>query len=158
MKLGGEPWQGRRQGDLRKQLETAAAVWKARSDLARSGFLSTVAETDALAAQFDVSMAAMNLRMSNSVRTWAESVGQRREVSSEDGIRIMSELSSTLVQAYNDLDRTMPAGWRAKAGPEFEVVNFINPEVVMPLTDVEDVLRKSNDTINTKDAGDAGAP
>jgi hypothetical protein len=143
---------------LRKQVETAAAVWKARSDLARSGFLSTVAETDALAAQFDVSMAAMNLRMSNSVRTWAESVGQRREVSSEDGIRIMSELSSTLVQAYNDLDRTMPAGWRAKAGPEFEVVNFINPEVVMPLTDVEDVLRKSNDTINTKDAGDAGAP
>jgi hypothetical protein len=148
----------RKRGDLRKQLETAGAVWKARSDLARAGFISTVADTDVQAIQFDVSMAAMNLRMSNSVRTWVESVRQKQEINSEDGIKIMNDLSGALVQAYNDLDRTMPSDWRTKAGSAFEVVNFINPEVVMPLTEIEDVLKQSNDTTDTQDTGDAGAP
>jgi hypothetical protein len=145
-------------GQLRKQLETAGAVWKARSDLARTGFISNVADTDDQAIQFDVSMAAMNLRMSNSVRTWVESVRQKQEVNSEDGIKIMNDLSGALVQAYNDLDRAMPADWRTKAGSKFEVVDFINPDVVMPLTEIEDVMKKSHDATNTKDTGDAGAP
>lgn len=158
VKLSGEPGALRRNSELRKQWEAASGVWKARADLARSGFLATVAETDALAAQFDVTLAAMNLRMSNSVRTWVESVGQRKEFSSEDGIRIMKEISTTLVQAYDDLDRAMPADWRAKAGPEFELVNFINPEVVMPLADIEDRRGNPNDTLNIQDADDVGAP
>lgn len=153
-----EKRQDRKRGDLRTHLETASAVWKARSDLARTGFISTVTDTDVQAIQFDVSMAAMNLRMSNSVRTWVESVRQKKGVNSEDGIKIMNDLSGALVQAYNDLDRTLPADWRTKAGSEFEVVDFINPDVVMPLTEIEDVLKKSNDSINTKDTGDAGVP
>ena len=145
-------------GGLRKQLETAASAWQVRSDVARTGFLSKVADNDDHAVQFDVTMAAMNIRLSNSVRTWVDYVKTKQDVDSEAGIRIMSDLSSTLVQAYNDLDRTMPADWRTKAGPGFEVVNFINPDVVMPLTEVEDVFAKAHDTVNSTNATDAGSP
>lgn len=147
-----------RHGGFRKQMETGMAAWKARSDLARAGFVANVVETEAQAVQFDVVMMAMNLRLSNSVRTWVESIRQTGEVNSEAGIRIMNELSSALVQSYNDLDRTMPADWRDRAGSEFEVINFINPDVIMPLADVEDVIRKTHDTAPPENTPHAGAP
>lgn len=145
-------------GDLRKQLETAANAWQVRSDLARTGFISKVTENSDQAAQFDVTMAAMNIRLSNSVRTWVDYVKEKQDVDSEAGIRIMSELSTTLVQAYNDLDRAMPADWRTKAGEGFEVVNFINPEVVLPLTEVEDVFTKAHDAAAPTNVVRAGSP
>lgn len=145
-------------GTLRRQLETAASAWQVRSDLARSGFLSNVAQNDQQSIQFDVTMAAMNIRLSNSVRTWVEYVKQEQRVDSEAGIRIMNDLSAALVQAYNDLDRTMPADWRAKAGPEFEVVSFIDPQAIMPLTEVEGVFAKSHAAANPTNAVDADSP
>jgi hypothetical protein len=147
-----------KRGDFRKQMETAASAWQVRSDLARNGFLSKVTENDEQAAQFEVTMAAMNLRLSNSVRTWVDYVKEAQNINSEDGIRIMNDLSTALVQAYDDLDRAMPADWRTKAGSGFEVVNFINPDVVLPLTEVEDVFAKAHDTNNPTDPADVDAP
>lgn len=135
---------GPRHDDFRRQLETAANAWKVRSDLARAGFVTNVASNDDQGIQFDVTMAAMNMRLSNSVRTWVDFVKQQEEVTPETGIKMMNDLSASLVQAYNDLDRTMPADWRAKAGPKFQVFDFVNPEVIMPLTEVEDAFRRSD--------------
>lgn len=137
---------------LRRQLETAAGAWKVRSDLARAGFVSNVTDTDEQAAQFDVAMAAMNMRLGNSVRTWVDYVKQQQDVTPETGIRIMNDLSGAMVQAYSDLDRTMPAGWREKAGPKFQVFDFVNPEVVMPLAEVEDVFRRTENANSNPDA------
>ena len=44
--------------------------------------------------------------------------------------------------AYDDLDRTLPEDWRDKAGPKFQVFDFVNPEVALPLTEVEGTLRR----------------
>ena len=126
--------------NLLQTLETASAVWKARADLARDSFVSNVTTTQDQAAQFEVTMAAMNLRLSNSIRTWVDVVKQEQDVTPETGIRIMNDLSSTLVLAYNDLDRAMPADWRQKAGPKFQVFDFINPDVAKPLAEVESVF------------------
>lgn len=154
------PWHrhGRDHGGLRKQLETASDAWKVRSDLARAGFVSTITTTDEQAIQFDVSMAAMNLRLSNSVRTWVDYIKQQQTVTPETGVRMMNDLSSSLVLAYGDLDRTMPADWRDKAGPKFQVFDFINPDSVMPLTEVEDVFRRTDDPVASSNAVDHRAP
>ncbi len=132
---------------LRKQLETAASAWKVRSDLARAGVLANTAASDEQTVQFDVAMAAMNLRLSNNVRTWVDYVKTQQTVTPEAGIRIMKDLSSTLVFAYDDLDRTLPDDWRDKAGPKFQVFDFVNPEVIMPLTEVEDAFRRTDDAV-----------
>lgn len=130
--------------NLLQTLETASVLWKARADLARDSFNSNVATTGDQSAQFEVTMAAMNVRLSNSIRTWVDFVKQEKDVTPETGIRIMNDLSSTLVLAYNDLDRSMPADWRKKAGSKFQVFDFINPDVAMPLTEVEDVFKTTN--------------
>lgn len=126
--------------NLLQSLETASALWKTRADLARNSFVSTVTTTEEQAAQFEVTMAAMNIRLSNNIRTWVDFVKKEGTVTPETGIRIMNDLSSSLVLAYNDLDRTMPPDWRQKAGAKFQVFDFINPEVAMPLTEVETIF------------------
>jgi hypothetical protein len=143
---------------LRKQLETAANAWKVRSDIARAGVLSNTAASDDQAAQFDVTIAAMNLRLSNSVRTWVDYVKEQQDVTPETGLRIMNDLSSSLVYAYNDLDRALPPDWRDKAGPKFQVFDFVNPEVIMPLTEVEDVFRRTDDAVTGSNAVGHRAP
>lgn len=126
--------------NLVQSLETASALWKTRADLARNSFVSNVATSEDHAAQFEVAMAAMNLRLSNNIRTWVDFVKKEGDVTPETGIRIMNDLSSSLVLAYGDLDRTMPPDWRQKAGSKFQVFDFINPEVAMPLTEVEGIF------------------
>lgn len=126
--------------NLLQSLETASALWKTRADLARNSFVSTVATNEDQAAQFEVAMAAMNLRLSNSIRTWVDFVKKEGDMTPETGIRIMNDLSSSLVLAYGDLDRTMPPDWRQKAGSKFQVFDFINPEVAMPLAEVEGIF------------------
>jgi hypothetical protein len=151
----------RRGGDretLRKQLEAAANAWKVRSDIARAGVLSNTAASEDQSAQFDVAMAAMNVRLSNSVRTWVDYVKEQQSVTPETGIRMMNDLSSSVVLAYDDLDRTLQADWREKAGQKFQVLDFVNPEVVMPLTEVEDVFRRTDNAVTSSNAVGHRAP
>ena len=129
---------------MHDQFETAANLWKVRVDLARNSFVSNVSTSDDQAIQFDVSMAAMNLRLSNSIRTWVDQIKADKNLTPEKSILMINDLSSTLVWAYKDLDRTQPADWREKAGSKFQVLDFINPEVARPLVEAEGVFKRSN--------------
>ena len=143
---------------MQDQFETAANLWKVRVDLARNSFVSNVATNDEQAIQFDVSMAAMNLRLSNSIRTWVDQIKADKNLTPEKSILMINDLSSTLVWAYKDLDRTQPAGWREKAGAKFQVLDFINPEVARPLVEAEGVFKRSNhssDDVDFQDPTDA---
>jgi hypothetical protein len=131
-----------RSTSMSEQLQTAAELWKTRSDLARNNFVSNVTTSTDQVVQFDVAMAAMNLRLSNSIRTWVDSMKDAKEVSPEAGIKILNDLSGALVWAYKDLDQSMPADWRTQAGAKFAVFDFINPDVAMPLTEVEGKFRQ----------------
>jgi hypothetical protein len=128
--------------DFRERIKAAAEVWKMRRDLARNGFMSRVKPTPVEAAQVDVVMQAMNVRLEESVARWVEYIKEAEEISPEDGIRIMNELSGIVVTTYDDLDRTLPEDWRDKAGEKFQVFDFINPEVAMPLADVEGIMNR----------------
>lgn len=143
---------------LRKQLETAADAWKIRADIARAGALANTAASDDQATQFDVAIAAMNVRLGTSIRTWVDCIKDQQNVTPETGIRIMNDLSSALIFAYNDLDRALPPDWRDKAGPKFQILDLVNPEVVMPLTEVEDVFRRTDDAVTGTNAVGHSAP
>ena len=122
---------------MSEQLKLASDLWKTRSELARNSFLSNVTASGDQAVQFDVAMAAMNLRLSNSIRTWVETIKAESEVSPEAGIRILNGISGDLLSAYKDLEQSMPPGWRTRAGAKFAVFDFIDPDVALPLTEVE---------------------
>ncbi|MEI6168401.1 MAG: hypothetical protein WCS52_14560 [bacterium] len=129
---------------MQTQLQTAAALWKVRADLAQNSYISNVTTNEAQAMDFAVSMAAMNLRLSNSIRTWVDQIKKEKTLTPEKSILMFNDLSSTLVWAYKDLDRTQPADWRQKAGPKFQVLDFINPEVALPLVEAEGLFTHAN--------------
>ena len=134
---------------MHDQIQAATELWKMRGAVARTTFLSNLDADAAAATQFDVVMAAMNLRLSNSIRTWVDSAKETDDFSSESGLRMMNDLSTVLVNTYDELDRTLPGDWRIKSGTNFEVMAFINPEVASPLVDIEDKLstrRRSGET------------
>lgn len=139
----GQPTNG---PSMKEQLETASNLWKLRVELARNSYVSNVTTSEEQAVKFDVIMAAMNLRLSNSIRSWVEQIKQDKGLSPEKSILMINDLSSTLAWAYKDMDRSQPADWRGKAGADFQIFDFINPDVALPLIDAGDVLKQANRT------------
>jgi hypothetical protein len=140
---------------MQTRLQTAAALWKVRADLAQNSFISNVTTNDAQAMDFAVSMAAMNLRLSNSICTWVDQIKKEKTLTPEKSILMFNDLSSTLVWAYKDLDRTQPADWRQKAGPKFQVLDFINPEVALPLVEAEGLFPHANSAMGGDELPDS---
>ncbi len=136
---------------MQAQFETAANLWKVRTELARNNFVAAVTTNDDQALQFDVSMAAMNLRLSNSIRIWVDQIKDEKDLTPEKSIFMLHDLSSTLVWAYKDLDRSLPADWRVKAGTKFQVFDFINPEVARPLIETGAVFNRANRKMDIED-------
>ena len=127
------------QKTLQERLQTASDLWKVRADLARNGFVSNVTTSEVQSSQFDLVVADMNLRLANDIRGWVDTIKnlQPTELTPETGIRMMNALSSDLVQTYDQLDATMPTDWRQRAGEKFQVFDLIDPQVAMPLTEIE---------------------
>jgi hypothetical protein len=57
--------------DLRERIEEASEVWRVRADVARSTFLANAELSGEEAVQFDVLIAAMNMRLRDRLETWA---------------------------------------------------------------------------------------
>jgi hypothetical protein len=120
-----------------ENIQEAVELWKTRSALARTSFISNVGATPVQTQMFDQTVEAMNKELGDKIQQWADYVKQQKTFSPETGLRMMNDLSSTLVKSYDELDRAMPADWRDRAGQEFQLFDFINPEVALPLADIE---------------------
>ena len=59
----------------------------------------------------------------------------------EAGLRMMNEITDALVLTYDELNRSMPPSWSDDAGNEFQLVDYIDPLVAMPLSGLEDTLQ-----------------
>jgi hypothetical protein len=122
-------------------IEEAAKVWKARAAIARNSLVSNLKLDARQSDQFDTLVAAMNLRLETGISNWVQGVKAKADVTTEDGLRLMNELSSAVVLTYDELDRAMPAGWRKQAGDKFDVISFVDPAVAMPFLEVEGIMR-----------------
>jgi hypothetical protein len=124
-------------------MRTAADAWKTRSALARDSFLSNIAASPTQQQMFDLAVQKMNEQLADRIRQWADYIQQQKDMTAETGVRMMNSLSEPVIAAYDELDRTLAPGWREKAGPKFQVFDFINPEVAMPLAEVEKTMQQS---------------
>ncbi len=123
-----------------EQIEKAMELWKTRSDLARNNFLSNTGANPQQTQAFDSAVRQMNDELGKKIKDWAEKLKEPSAGNPETGLRMMHDLGYSLISAYDDLDRSQPAGWRDKAGEKFQMMDFINPEVAKPLSGVKDVF------------------
>jgi hypothetical protein len=127
---------------MEQDLSNAYELWTTRVELARNSFVTNVGLNNEQAAVFDGLTAAMNAQLESAIARWTDTLKQKDAMTGEDGVRMMHELSGVLVNTYQEMDQTMPSGWRDKAGDEFELVNFVDPGVAMPLVEVEGKLQQ----------------
>lgn len=125
-----------------RNIAEAAELWSTRVEMSRNSFIGNLGLNPQQVAMFDGMTAVMNAQLEERIGKWAESLKQKDEMSSEDGIRMMTELGGVLTKTYDEMDQAMPQGWRDKAGSEFQLVNFIDPAVATPLVDVESKIQR----------------
>lgn len=125
-----------------RDIAEAAELWNTRVEMSRNSFIGNLGLTKQQTALFDGVTAVMNAQLEERIAKWAETLKQKDEMTSEDGIRMMSDLGNVLIKTYDEMDQTLPQGWREKAGSEFELVNFIDPAVATPLTEVEGKIQR----------------
>ena len=120
----------------------AAELWSTRVEMSRNSFIGNLGLNPQQTTMFDGITAVMNAQLEERIAHWADALKQKDEMSSEDGIRMMTELGGVLTKTYDEMDQTLPQGWRDKAGSGFELVNFIDPAVATPLTEVEGKIQR----------------
>lgn len=128
------------QEEKEAKLDEAVELWKMRVNVARSTFISNTGMSDQQAMQFDVLIENMNLKIGETIDVFAENIEDAEEVQMEAGIRVMNDITESIVATYDSMDETMPKGWRRNTGENFTLVNFIDPEVGRPLVGLEGKL------------------
>ena len=122
---------------LRENIQLAIEAWKTRSALARTGFLSNINASPVQTQMFDKAVEAMNKELGEKIQQWANHLRNQADVTPETGLRMMNDLSTVVVKSYDELDRVLAPGWREQAGDGFQLFDYINPEVALPLADLE---------------------
>lgn len=125
---------------LSNQVERAKEAWSMRAAIARRNFIAENKLDDRQTLEFDALVESMNLRLGASIDKWTATIADEKTLRPETGLRMMTELGTALVLTYDELDRRLPPEWRQNTGPNFELVNFVDPEVLTPLQDLENVV------------------
>ncbi|MBL7115941.1 MAG: hypothetical protein ISS35_09260 [Kiritimatiellae bacterium] len=136
----------RQKADMGDDIDKAVELWQMRVNVARSTFVSNARLSDEQGMQFDILVQSMNIRIGETIDNFAANLQDAEEVQMEAGIRLMNEISDSVVLTYDEMDETLPEGWRRKSGQNFNLMDFIDPEVGRPLINVQDKLDGMNGT------------
>lgn len=129
-----------RRGAFEDDLDRAIDLWQTRVAIARNTFVANAHLNDSQALKFDTILDAMNVRIGTTIDEFANEAKDAEKVQTEAGIRLMNDITESMVTAYDEMDQTMPQGWRRRAGDKFSMTDFIDPEVARPLVGVEGKL------------------
>jgi len=125
---------------LSNELQTAVSAWGVRVDLAHDSFVQSVELNHDEEIRFHVLVEAMNIRLEEAILAWVDQIKAKEYMSEEAGIRMMSDLAQIVTLTYDEMDRNLPSDWREKSGEGFSLTDLIDPNVAMPLVDVEEHL------------------
>lgn len=123
--------------DFSGDLDRAIELWQTRVAIARNTFVSNARLSDAQAVKFDTLLTAMNVRIGTTIDAFAKEVSEVKDVQPEAGIRLVNDITESMVLTYDEMDNAMPKGWRQRAGDKFSVTDFVDPEVARPLVGIE---------------------
>ncbi|TAN39163.1 MAG: hypothetical protein EPN23_00110 [Verrucomicrobia bacterium] len=105
------------------------AEWQAQAVNIRSNFFANANLTPEQQSNFDGLLSGMNDALKDRAAFWAEAVKEGKITGPEMFLRMTTDFSSTLVRAYDAMDRAMPPDWRTKAGGDFSVMRFVDPSI-----------------------------
>ena len=125
---------------ISNEIEKVKKAWALRAEIARTNFIARTKLDEKQTQNFDTLVDAMNIRLGSSIDKWVATIKQNGQMSPELGLRMMTELGGDMVVTYDELDRKLPTDWRQNAGDKFEMVNFVDPEVLTPLQDLDGVV------------------
>ncbi len=125
--------------DLRARIDEAKELWKTRVEIARAQWLDRLRLSAEDAALFDDTINTMNESLYASMQRMADGLAADKALTPEDGVRVFSEMTSALVQAYDDLNAFLPEAQRGEAA-NLELTDFVDPAVAEPLIAVQDKL------------------
>ena len=94
--------------------------------------------------QFDTLVQSMNIRIGETIDNFAANLQDAEEVQMEAGIRLMNAITDSVVLTYDEMDEALQEDWRRESGKEFNLMDFIDPEVGRPLINVQDKLDGMN--------------
>lgn len=132
----------RERAAITNNIEQMKKAWSLRVDIARSNFIARAKLEPKGQQDFDVLIDAMNLRIGTAIDKWAGVIREKGEMTPEMGVRMMTEMGNAVVLTYDEFDRVLPESWRENTG-KFEMVDFIDPEVLTPLQDLDGIINKS---------------
>jgi hypothetical protein len=128
-----------RSNNFEAELEEAKELWKTRVAMARSQWLAKLELDEAQSELFDNAFAEMNERLYLTMQIVADELKSGSEMTHEAGLRVVNEVTTTLVETYDQLDLVVSPDRR----PELETMemqDFIDPMAFEPLVDVRDKL------------------
>ncbi len=105
------------------------AMVKERAVTERQALFTNAGLSPAQQQDFDDLVTAMNSSLKQRSEAFTAMMKDGRPPSPEMGYRMLHDYANTMTRAYEMMDRTMPAGWREKAGENFNMRNFVDPAI-----------------------------
>jgi len=106
-----------------------ATMVKERAVTERTAFFTSAALTPAQQQDFDDLVTAMNGSLKQRAEKFTAMMKDGKPPSPEASYHMLHEYASSMMRSYEMLDRTMPPGWREKAGNSFDLRTFVDPEI-----------------------------
>ncbi|MFA7172752.1 MAG: hypothetical protein WC340_04965 [Kiritimatiellia bacterium] len=125
--------------NFEEDLEQAKELWQTRVEMARAGWLAKLKLNEQESTLFDQAVADMNDKLYLTMQAVAVELQSTDKMSTETGIRIMNEVTTTLVETYEQIGKAVPPEQRPQV-ESMEMQDFIDPAAFDPLIDVRDKL------------------
>ena len=125
--------------DFDKDFEEAKELWQTRVEIARAQWLEKLNLGSDDEQLFDLAIAEMNEEIYQTMEVVADGLKSESEMTSEAGLRIVNQVTETLVETYDGLREIVPDE-KHRELEEMEISDFIDPASFDPLVDVRDKL------------------
>ena len=130
-------WRDR--ADLKNRIEDAKELWRTRSELARTQWKAKLNVSGDAEKRFDEMVDAMNADLKDVMSEFASIVAERKDVSPELGVKMMSAVTRTLAEGYDAIGECVDADAREDVA-KMPLHEFIDPSVIEPMIQVQDYL------------------
>jgi hypothetical protein len=124
--------------DLRARIDEAKELWRTRAELARAQMLDKLGlKTVEQQTHFDNAINSMNQTLFTTMQGLATEVKNAPEMTTEQGIRVVAQMTAAMTTAYDSLFQAVPQDKQSEVG-KIQMTDFIDPNVIEPLTEVQD--------------------
>lgn len=127
--------------DLRARIDEAKELWRTRAELARAQMIDNLGlKTVEQQTAFDNAINTMNQTMFDTMKGLATEVKNAPEMTTEQGIRVVAEMTTAMTTTYDALFKAVPLDKQSEVS-KMQMTDFIDPNVIEPLTEVQDKLQ-----------------